>query len=111
MNFTTFETLLKTIHLQPWTDWVYLPANEVWTLSSKSVVLESEEVAPEFEDEPDADIPEFAKTNNLKRVLSVSNIQDIVSNARAQKLDVTVEELFQAFEYYYKNDAFINFSP
>jgi hypothetical protein len=44
--------------------WLYLPQDQNWNLSSKSTVLESEEVPPEQVDTPDAEVPQFAKDNS-----------------------------------------------
>jgi hypothetical protein len=106
-EIVTFNEVLRTISEKSNRAWVYLPKNSNWSLNSKSAVLESDEVAPEHEDEPDAGVPELAKSNNLMQVLPVVVLQDIVSNARAQKADVTPEELFKAFDFYHKNDAFL----
>lgn len=89
--------------------WVYLPADKNWNLDSACEVLESEEVPPELEDEPDAGVPEVAKGNGLIQVLPVSTMQDIVSNAKTQKPDATVSELFKAFIFYFEHDAFYRF--
>lgn len=89
--------------------WVYLPAKGQWDLDSQCVALESEEVPPELEDEPDAGVPDFAKEHELVQVLPVSTVKEIVSNALMQKPEACVEELFQAFEFYYRHDAFIEF--
>lgn len=89
--------------------WVYLPADRNWSLKSPCLVLESEEVPPELEDEPDAGIPVIATQNNMIEVLPVSDVQDIVENARAQKQNLCDDDLFAAFIFYYKNDAFIIF--
>lgn len=78
-----------------------------WTLDSISAILESDEVPNEFEDTPNAGIPEFAKRNNLIQALPVTVVQDIVTNAKAQKPTASMEDLFRAFQYYYENDAFI----
>jgi hypothetical protein len=87
--------------------WVYLPADQDWSLDSKCAILESDEVPPELEDEPGAGLPEFAKRNGLMQTLPVAVVQDIVMNARAQKPDAAVDVLFRAFQYYHENDAFI----
>ncbi|MBC8061296.1 MAG: hypothetical protein H7Y18_11595 [Clostridiaceae bacterium] len=47
--------------------------------------------------------------NNMKYVLSMQDIQSIVDNANQQHVDCTENELYQAFLYYYDNDAFILF--
>ncbi len=87
--------------------WVYLPNNDEWTLESKSAVLESEEVPPELESVPDAGVPAFAIDNSLMQALPVSEVQDIVNNAKQQKTDISIDEIFEAFLYYYDNDAYM----
>ncbi len=89
--------------------WVYLPAEGEWSLDSQCEVLESEEVPPELEDEPDAGVPDFAREHGLVQVLPVSTVKEIVSNAQLQRPKACVEELFQAFKFYYQHDAFIGF--
>lgn len=42
-------------------------------------------------------------------VFDASEVQDIVDNAIEQLPDATPEQLLQAFNYYYENDAFIEF--
>src|SRR5437773_2710427 len=101
-----FRDALLDISSKPTTAWVYLPADKNWNLNSESAVLESEEVPPEMEDQPDAGVPEFAKQHQLIQALPVTVIQDIVTNARAQKPNANIDDLFRAFEYYYKHDAF-----
>jgi hypothetical protein len=90
--------------------WIYLPNDEAWGLFSKSAVLESNEVPPEQEDDPEAGIPDIAMINNMIQVLPVTVLQDIVSNARAQNAHVNLVDLFKAFEYFRKHDAFIDFT-
>jgi len=88
---------------------VHLPSDVVWDLESKSAVLESEEVTPEEEDEPDAGIPRIAELNNLIEALPVTVIQELVQNVRSQKPAAGVDALLKAPLYYYDNDAFIGF--
>ena len=87
--------------------WLYLPSKVAWTLESPSLVLESDEVAPEQESHPDAGIPEIAKQLSMMQALSIAEVQDALANARSQKPDATVNELFEAFLYYYDNDAYL----
>jgi hypothetical protein len=88
------------------TAWLYLPRGETWTLSSRSAVLESEEVPEDEEDEADAGVPEFAKLNGLKQVLPVTVVQDILSNLRSSRPMAGPSEMFTALMFYYDNDAF-----
>jgi hypothetical protein len=105
----SFEEILETIMNQSQVSWVYLPQARNWNLNSESAILESEEVPPELEDEPDAGVPQFAKDHGLMQVVPVATLQDIVSNARAQRPLANSADLFRAFEFYYERDAFIQF--
>ncbi|QFT87264.1 hypothetical protein FIU87_01180 [Bacillus sp. THAF10] len=60
--------------------------------------------------EDDEELPKFALDNGFKYVLSIADVQDIVDNAQQQLLECSELELFQAFHYYIKNDAFISFT-
>jgi hypothetical protein len=103
----TLKQALLSINSQSTRCWLYLPATVSWTLESLCLIAESEEVPPEEEDDPDAGMPQIAKDNELMQVLSVSEVQDLVENVKAQKSDVSDEELFEAFLYYYDNDAYM----
>jgi hypothetical protein len=103
----SFRDVLKTIHTRSPSEWVYLPYGGTWSLDSLAITLESDEVPPELEDDPDAGIPQFAKQHNLMQVIPVGSLQDVVSNALQQKPNATPEELFIAFRFYYSNDAFM----
>jgi hypothetical protein len=105
----TFQNMLDMIMDMPECAWVYLPNVKNWSLESESVALESEEVPPELEDEPDAGVPQFAKDHDLMQVMPVATLQDIVSNAREQRPSASPKDLFEAFKFYYDRDAFIEF--
>lgn len=102
----TFTELLSSID-QHSEGWVYLPANEPWSLESPSTVLKSDEVPPELEDDPQAGVPAFARQNNLMQALPVSTVRDIVSNVKSQRRDAPLPLLFKAFLFCYDHDAFI----
>ena len=99
--------VLATITDRPANAWVYLPIGEDWMLGSPSATLVSEEVPPEEEDLPDAGVPALAKRNGLTQAIDVPTLQDVVSNAMSQKPSATLEDLFRAFIFYYRHDAFI----
>lgn len=103
----SFQDVLATVMKRSVRAWVYLPSDRKWSLDSESATLESEEVPPELADEPDAGVPQLAKRHGLMQVVPVATLQDIVSNALQQKSNATPNEIFAAFDYYYKNDAFI----
>jgi hypothetical protein len=106
-NVISFKEALLSITDMPTKAWIYLPADKKWNLNSKCAVLESDEVPPELEDKPDAGVPAFAKQNDLMQVLPVTVMQDISKNVRLQKSVASLDDIFQAFQYYYKHDAFI----
>ena len=103
----TFEKVLATIMERPASAWVYLPSDETWSLASESATLVSEEVSPEEEDMPDAGVPECAKQRGLIQVMDVATLQDVVSNILSQKPFATIDDMFQAFIHYYRQDAFL----
>lgn len=104
-----FRKTLRRVFHHPGTAWVYLPLAGGWTLETDSAVLISEEVPPEFEDEPLAGYPAFAIAHDLERVISVASLQEVVANAVGQRPDISDDELFRAFEFYHDKDAFIAF--
>jgi hypothetical protein len=98
------KVLLKIEEL-PWEYALYIPAvDAVWAEDMKCMIL-----APEETDDPDDD-PDIAKANGLKYALTISDLQDVVVNAKAQKENVRQETLIKAIKYYYDNGAFITLS-
>jgi len=98
---TLTKVLLKIGNL-PWEYALYIPAvDTVWSEDMKCMVLDPDET-----DDPDHD-PDIAKANGLKYALTISDVQDIVVNAKAQKENVKQELILKAIKYYYDNGAFI----
>jgi len=87
-----------------WEDSVFLPKDKNWSLNSKCYLFNLDNL------EDNEETPQFAIDNNLIYVLSVADIQDIVDNAKQQRPQCSVSDLFEAFLYYYRNDAFITFA-
>jgi hypothetical protein len=87
-----------------WSDALFLMKDENWTLDSKCTVLDPDDVEDDVDEEP-----RFAAENNMRYALSIQDIQSIVENARQQNDQCTENDLLQAFLYYFKNDAFIEF--
>lgn len=63
---------------------------------------------PHETDDPDDD-PPFAVKHRLKSHLSVHTVRQILMNARAQRSNLTTDDAVRAINYYYRNDAFIDF--
>ena len=101
----SFRNVLLNAEQFPWNASLYLPKVEQWELSSSCAVL-----TPDLERQALDEEPEFAKINNLCYVLHFSSIQDIVSNAKQQLPNADEKKIFQAFQFYLKNDAFIEFA-
>ncbi|MGG1949371.1 hypothetical protein AB1286_31915 [Trinickia sp. NRRL B-1857] len=80
--------------------WLYLPALP-WTLETEGAF------APYTKDDDEDSIPEAAKRNDWTVTLDSDAIEDIVENASDQVSEPTIDQLFEAFAFYYENDAFI----
>jgi hypothetical protein len=95
--------VLDRIETLPWGHAIYLDTQRPWTEESRVAVLDPNDV----EDPDSDDDPEFAVRHGLKYALTVSITQDIVDNTKQQKVQPSVVDLLQAFNYYYEHDAFI----
>lgn len=87
----------------PWRSALYITGNYPWREDSLCAVLDSDEL------EPSDHAKDFVRTNNLRYCLGVQDIQDIVANARQQVAAISTSHLIEAFNFYYKHDAFIRF--
>jgi hypothetical protein len=90
--------------------WLFLPKDRQWTLESPAVLLELNEVPPGTENEEEVETPDLAKNHELKRFLLGADIQSIIDNAKYQKPDVDLDEIFNAIMHYHKFDAFKDLS-
>lgn len=98
------QTVLVNAKDFNWEDSLFLSGSEEWSLSSKCYLFNLDDL------DDDEELPKFALDNNFKYVLSIADVQDIVDNAQQQLMECSESDLFDAFKYYYKNDAFISFS-
>ena len=103
-NITTIVNVLSSADKLLWSDALYLPANQEWTLDTSAIVWDPNDI-----ENDDLDEPAIAIENNMKYVLSIADIQDIINNLRQQKNSTSMVELFDAFLYYCDNDAYIVF--
>ncbi|MEQ9770327.1 hypothetical protein ABRQ03_05610 [Pectobacterium jejuense] len=74
-----------------------------WGLDSLVMVEDPDDVDS---DDPDED-PEVVKDAGYRYVMGIQSIQGIVNNVNLQKNNVSDEDLFKAFIYYFGNDGFI----
>jgi len=106
MQLMSLAELLVSAEALDWSHEVYMPMNEMWTEETICLVLE-----PEENEIPENSI-EYIKQHNLKCIFGIDIVQDIVINSKLQDNgnEIDVHRLFQAFVYYYENDAFIQFT-
>lgn len=107
MNETTKITIreaLITCGNMLWSDSLFLPDTDEWNLETQGLIWDPDDVECD-EDE----VPKIAKDNKLFCSLGVGTLQEIVDNAKQQIAECSVEQLFEAFLYYWNNDAFISF--
>lgn len=89
---------------EEYSGWLYLP-DPPWNLDSRGVFAADDKDA----DPADDPRPDIAKANDWQEVLDSGSIEDIVTNAKAQIGNPSSQQLFDAFVYYFENDAFITF--
>ena len=96
---------LRSILEEPasYSGWLYLPSPP-WTLETQGVF------APYTKDADDSSIPEIARQNSWSITLDSDAIEGIVENTSDQIGNPTVDQLFEAFVFYFTNDAFIDWS-
>lgn len=98
-----FKDVLINIEKYSWKDDIFLPKNKSdWNLYSVCLVINIDELY-------DEEILKFTIPNKLIHVMNVSTLQEIICNAYQQNNKCTVNDLFNAFLYYYDNAAFISF--
>jgi len=83
---------------------LYLPEQQ-WTLDTAGMFVDFDK-----DYDPNVDqTPEEVKINNWRETLDTDLIDQVIFNARAQRPTVTMEELVEAFSYYFDRDAFLRF--
>lgn len=104
MKVTTIKDVLINASDLLWSDSLFLPDTVVWELGTKALICDPDDVESE-----DDEIPQIAKEIGLPLSIGIQDIQQVVGHARRQVEDCSIEQLFEAFLYYYDNDAFIEF--
>lgn len=94
--------ILENIDQFKWSDALFLPEDEVWNKDTEGMVLDPDDVESDEDD-----VPKGAKERNLMYALNIQTIQSIVRNVIMQKSKISVDELVEAYLYYYDNDAYI----
>jgi len=97
--------VLESVSELPWNEALYLPASKEWTLESPAIVWDADDVGDD-----ESEVPDFPAEHEMTYVLGVTTVQDIVSNARQQRPNCSINEKFEALLYYVRHDAFIELS-
>ena len=100
----TIKEVLENAPSLLWSDALFLPDTPVWELETQGIIWDPDDVESE-----DDEIPEVAKEMNLPVGIGIHEIRQIVDNAKQQISACSIEQLFEAFLYYYNYDAFIVF--
>lgn len=98
-------SVIGSINSFPWDYVLYLSHQHPWNENTLCLVLDPTD---NDSDDPDEE-PLVARQLGLKATLGVSETQEIVANAKSQGPNVNAPDLIRAFNYYYTNDAFIEF--
>ena len=81
---------------------LYLKGNPPWDAETLGAVY-----FDETEDEFDEEFSKFAQDNKLRSIYNLQTVQDIVDNVRFQTTAPTINQLVNAFNYYYLHDSFL----
>ncbi|MBF6027684.1 hypothetical protein ICY20_08050 [Pseudomonas sp. P115] len=87
--------------------WFYLPPDSAqWSPETLGVFsLDSSDFPPDSDDY----LPKQAKEDGWIATLETSAIEDVVDNAKDQLPAASAVDLFNAFLFYFENDAFIEY--
>lgn len=100
---TLIEVLLS-IERYDWRDCIYLQKSEKWTRESEALVFSMWALAEDEE-------PQAAVERDLVEIGTVKTVLSIVENRRQQAKmpdqEVTEDDLIEAMNFYFDNDAFI----
>lgn len=97
------DVLLNANEL-PWNESLYLPENSsTWNNSTEAII----ESADAFEEHDESDNPVDMSKIGYAHILSCSDVTSISNNLKENKPNPSLEDLFEAFEFYLDNDAFI----
>jgi len=105
MNLKSIREILEKPDDMP-EGWLYLPKDsDQWNLDTKGIVhVDDLDLSPEEieENEP-------KEEDGWVEFLNKDIMEEVIFNAGEYKGERTLEELLQAFIFYYDNDAFMEF--
>jgi len=101
MKTYSIREVLENIDKMP-NSWFYMPDLE-WNLETRgSFSLDSRDFPPGSTDY----LPAQVASHGWKETLDTPMIEDVIANADQQLSSATVDDYFEAFKFYYENDAF-----
>lgn len=106
MQLISIREVLTSPENNP-SEWFYLPPNKAaWNLDTQGIFsLNSSDFPPDSDDY----LPKQAKEDGWLETLNGADIEDVVENVKEQLAQADISVLFEAFIFYYENDAFIEF--
>jgi hypothetical protein len=99
---TTLGEVLKTAFDLPWNHAVYLPNQTDWLGDTECIVHDPDDV-----EDDSAEEPLEARERNLKYVMDIASVRDILENLRGQGVQDDAAMALKAFCYYVEHDAFL----
>jgi hypothetical protein len=100
------KRFLETLHALP-DQWLYIPSGvrkiEAQT-PCRACIVDGTELSPEEQDELD----EYPETIGLNCFLSLSQLEEIISNLKQQRPSFSEPDLMAAINFYWCHDAFID---
>ena len=99
-------SIIESINSFPWNYVLYVAHQHPWDENTLCLVLDPTDNEGNDPDEE----PVVAKRLRFKPALGVSETQEVVLNAESQLTNISPPDLIRAFNYYYSNDAFMEFS-
>ncbi|KTC09872.1 hypothetical protein AO391_25080 [Pseudomonas marginalis ICMP 9505] len=104
MKKIKFSEILSDAESLNWEDALYLPKDkEKWGLNCDAII----ENPDNFEDYDTDDTPIEISKINFRYVLLCDDLLSIIINLREQTTSFDLNMAYQAFIYYFENDAFI----
>lgn len=98
---TLLGEVLRDPERFPWDYALYAHPDRAFDLAMPVLIWDVDDV------EEDSDIPAEATALGFDYVLGMQTVQGIVSNALQQRPEASIDQLLEALDFYYRNDAFV----
>lgn len=104
LDKVTFKYLVEHMDEYDLNNAIYMEKDmNSWGIDAEIILADPDD----FDDYDDDDDPVEISNIGYRYVLLLPDLDDIISNLKDQKGMVTVQEIYEAFIFYYRNDAFI----